>query len=116
MAIAEHIETLRAKPEHVRRRIAFWTSFSVTALIFMFWIGSFTSPGAATSAKLAAAPQSGMTASAASAVSAVPAPKASSPGRSIIAGVGAFGKDVWSLIFGTKKVIYSEVEVTPGSN
>ncbi len=101
MAFATHLETLRAKPEHVRRKIAFWTSFGVTALIFVFWLGSFSSAGKPVPP----------TSAVASAVE-----KTGSPAQSLIAGVGAFGKDVWSLIFGTKKVTYSEVQVAPGKN
>lgn len=37
-----HIEHLRSKPEHVKRRIAFFTSLGVTVLIFIFWAASFT--------------------------------------------------------------------------
>ena len=107
MAFQEHLETLRAKPEHVRRRIAFWSSFGVSALIFMFWIGSFSAPGVSASSQQAAAGtgQSALTASVAN----VP-----SPGSSLVAGIGALGKDVWELIFGTKKVTFSTVEVSPG--
>lgn len=37
-----HIEHLRSKPEHVKRRIAFLASLGVTVLIFIFWAASFT--------------------------------------------------------------------------
>ncbi len=37
-----HIEHLRSKPEHVKRRIAFVTSLVVTAIIFVFWVTSLT--------------------------------------------------------------------------
>lgn len=37
----QHIEKLRQKPEHVRRRIAFFTSLCFTSLIFAIWIGAF---------------------------------------------------------------------------
>ncbi len=103
MAIKDHIETLRAKPEHVRRRIAFWSAFGFSALVFMFWISSFKSLS--------------ITATAAQpTVAAVTADKAPSPGSSLVAGVGNLGKDIWELIFGAKKVEYSEVQVLPGSN
>ena len=97
MAIQDHLETLRAKPEHVRRRIAFWASFGTTALIFMFWLGSFSTSTTASTQAVAKAVD-----------------KTASPGQSMVAGVGALGKDVWELIFGSKKVTYSTVEVTPG--
>lgn len=57
------------------------------------------------STNLASSNQSALTASVAN----VP-----SPSSSLLAGVGAFGKDVWELMFGPKKVTYSEVVVTPG--
>ncbi len=37
----EHIERLKQKPEHVKRRIAFITSLCFTVFIFAVWIGSF---------------------------------------------------------------------------
>ena len=39
--IEKHIGRLRQKPEHVRKHIAFFTSFGITAIIFIFWIVSF---------------------------------------------------------------------------
>ena len=39
--IESHIGKLREKPDHVKKRIAFLTSFSITAVIFVFWIASF---------------------------------------------------------------------------
>ncbi len=97
MTFQINLENLRAKPEHVRKRIAFWSSFGITAIIFMFWLGSFsatvTTPNGAV----------------ADAVS-----KAGSPGSSLIAGVGDFFIDVKEMIFGAKKIKYSEVEVRAG--
>jgi hypothetical protein len=97
MALQTTLENLRAKPEHVRKRIAFWTSFGVTAVIFMFWLASFSITGT---------PAQGVVASAVE--------KAGAPGSSLIAGVGSFFIDVKEMIFGTKKVTYTEVEVRPG--
>lgn len=37
----EYLDNLRAKPDHVKRRIAFLSSTGVTVVIFMFWIASF---------------------------------------------------------------------------
>ncbi len=37
----EHIDRLRGKPEHIKRRIAFVTSLLFTVFIFAIWIGSF---------------------------------------------------------------------------
>lgn len=37
-----HLNRLRAKPDHVKRRIAFFASLGVTFIIFIFWIISFS--------------------------------------------------------------------------
>ncbi len=37
-----HLDNLRAKPDHVKRNIAFGTSLSITAIIFVFWVVSLT--------------------------------------------------------------------------
>lgn len=95
---SSYLENLRAKPEHVRRRIAFWSSFAFTAIVFAFWLGSFTgtfsngSVGTAISAAVG---------------------KAGSPGQSLVAGVGAFIGDLKDLVFGSKKIEYASVEVVP---
>lgn len=96
MSLQTTLENLRAKPEHVRKRIAFWSSFGITAVIFMFWLASFSMTGTPSTAI-------------ASAVE-----KAGSPGQSLIAGVGSFFMDIKDMIFGTKKIKYAEVEVTAG--
>ena len=36
-----HVENLRAKPEHIRKRFAFIVSFSISFIIFAGWIGSY---------------------------------------------------------------------------
>jgi hypothetical protein len=97
MTFQSHLENLRAKPEHVRKNIAFWTSLGVTAIIFMFWLGSFSVTGTT------------QTGSVANAVN-----KAGSPGSYLLAGVGDLFGDVKEMIFGTKKIKYSEVEVRGG--
>lgn len=97
MAIQAHLETLRAKPLHVRKRFAFWTSFGITAIIFVFWLASFTS---------ASTPAAGAVAKAVE--------KAGSPGSSLIAGVGSFFVDIKEMIFGTKKITYKEAIIAPG--
>ena len=98
MPLQAHLENIRSKPEHVRKRIAFWTSFSLTAVIFVFWLASFTTTfGTARNPTVAAT-----------------VAKAGSPGESLIAGVGDFFVDIKEMIFGSKKMTYSEVEVTGG--
>ena len=97
MAIQSYLENLRGKPEHVRKRYAFWSSLGITAIIAAFWVGSFslthTPPQRAVTAALE---------------------KAGSPGSSMIAGVGNFFADIKEMIFGTKKISYKEVVVKPG--
>lgn len=95
MTLQAYIQHLRTKPEVVRRRIAFWSSFGVTALIFAFWLASFTATVASPRDTSAVA-------------------KINTPGQSLIAGVGGFFVDIKDMIFGTKKVTYSDIEVSPG--
>ncbi len=97
MSIQTRLEGLRAKPERVRTRIAFWSSFGITAVIFMFWLASFTSIGT---------PASGAIASAVD--------KAGAPAQSLLASVGDFFLDIKDLFLGPKKIEYAEVEVTAG--
>lgn len=97
MALQSYLEALRAKPEQYRKRIAFWSSLGMTAVIFAFWLGSFSVAGF--SAKVAVS----------NAVA-----SAGSPSQSLVASVGSFFGDIKDIIFGPKKVIYSTVEVSPG--
>ena len=98
MDIQRYIDNLREKPEHIRKRYAFAGAFSITAVIFVFWIASFTTLGATSKAAVVAS------------VSMV-----ASPGQTLIASVGSFFVDIKDMIFGAKTITYSEVEVVPGS-
>ncbi len=99
MSFATYIENLRAKPEHERKRFAFWSSLCFTAIIAAFWLASFT----------------GINIGAESAVSSAVA-KAGTPAQSLVAGVGAFGGDVWTMLTGPKKISYAEIQVSPGKS
>ena len=96
MTLQAYITHLRTKPEHVRRRIAFWSSFGVTAVIFAFWLASFTTT--------IVSPQDSTSMA-----------QINTPGQSLVAGIGGLFGDIKDMIFGTKKVTYSEVEVSPGN-
>ncbi|MEA2715681.1 MAG: hypothetical protein QOG91_709 [Candidatus Parcubacteria bacterium] len=98
MSLESYLEKVRAKPEHVKKHISFWTSFGVTAVIFTFWVGSF-----------------GVFRNAAAGDVATTVRNAATPGQSLVAGVGSCVVDVKELIFGAKKVTYSSVEVLPGN-
>lgn len=94
----EYIENLKTKPEHVRKRFAFITSFSISAVIFLGWVASYgiNSSPVLTDNKdgksKVEAPVSSLTASA----------------------INIYG-DVKSIIFGSNKVDYSsQIEVTGG--
>lgn len=100
MAFGHHLENLRQKPEHIRKRIAFWSSFGITAIIFVFWLGSFSSFG------LTDTNGSG-------AIVAEKVQKAGNPGQSMVAAVGSLFTDIKEIIFGSKKVEYSSIEVFP---
>ncbi len=96
MTIQSYLETLRAKPEGARKQIAFWSSFGITAIIFVFWLASFNVFGAA-----------GTTV--AQAVN-----KAGTPSQSLIASVGGFFGDIKDLFFAPRKVTYTDIQVSPG--
>lgn len=101
MSLTSYVENLRERPEHVRRRHAFWYSFGFSAIVFLFWISSFTSIGigAKTNTQKAVVATT---------------EKIVTPGASLIAGVGSFANDIWSMIVAPKKVTYSAIEVLPG--
>lgn len=44
----QHLQHLRTKPDHVKQRIAFVTSLSISAIIFVFWIVSLSVGGIST--------------------------------------------------------------------
>ena len=97
MSIQTYITHLRGKPEHSRKQIAFWTAFSVTSVIFFFWIASFTSLSKTASQAVAHAVD-----------------QAGSPAQSLVASVGGFFGDLKDLVFSPRKVTYVDVQVTPG--
>jgi len=112
-SITTYIENLRQKPEHIRRRAAFWWSFGVTAIIVLFWLASFTNIGIgsfSSSSASGSAATSGQTASAADAGITV------TPGTSLASGIADFAGDVWSYLSGPKKVSFAEVKISAGKD
>src|SRR5438105_3016995 len=97
MTFERRLEALREKPEHVRRRIAFWTSFGITAVIALFWVASFTAT--------ITGEQNPVTKAVA---------EVSTPAQSLAAAAGNVITDLRDLIFGPKKIVYSTVQVSPG--
>ena len=95
--IEAHIERLRAKPEHIRRHIAFWTSLGITLVVFTFWIGSRTGVNESASTTIADAVN-----------------RAGTPASSLVASVGSLFGDIKDAIFTPKKVQYSNIEVRAG--
>ena len=98
MNLQAYLEELRGRSEHERRKIALWWSGGLTAIIFLFWISSMTVTQISARQAVSAAIQ-----------------KTDSPARSLVAGVGAFAGDIWSMIAGPKKITYSTIEVLPGN-
>ena len=80
MGIADYIEHLREKPEHVRNRYAFWTALGVTLVIAIFWVSSFSFTDFSSRHDSVAETVK----------------KVGSPGASMIAGVGDF---VFEILF-----------------
>ena len=97
MKIHSHLALLRSKPEHVRRRVAFWASFGITALIFVFWLASFSAVGLPASSSVAKA-----------------LGEVNTPAQSMVAAVGSLAGNLKDRIFGPKKVEFSTVEVMAG--
>lgn len=98
MSLITHIEKLREKPEHVRRRIAFWYAFGTTFAIFMIWLASFAPLGKVVPGGMALGTIG----------------QAETPTTSLVAAVGSFYTDIKELVFGPKKVKYSSVQILPG--
>lgn len=97
MSFQTHLENLRAKPEHIRKRYAFLISFGITAIIFVFWLSSFDFAPTSKDQSLAQVIE-----------------KVDTPGQSLVASVGSFFVDIKDIFLGPKKVEYSSVEVKPG--
>ena len=97
MTIEAYISNLKSQPAHIRQQIAFWSSFGVTVVIFLFWLASVT----------------GVTGSATSTV-AQAVDRAGSPAQSITASVGSLFGDIKDIFFAPKKITYSSIEVRPG--
>jgi hypothetical protein len=98
MRIERYLSELRTKPEHIRRRFAFWTSLGITFVIFVFWLSSFSRFGVASRM-----------------IVAYEVRKAGTPAESLVAAVGSFFVDIKDLVFGAKKMTYSSVEIAPGN-
>jgi len=97
MSIETYIEGLRAKPEHIRRHYALWSSLGMTAIIFAFWISSFSSFGSTSESAVARVVD-----------------KAGTPAQSLVASAADFLTDIRDLVFAPKKVTYPSVEVKAG--
>ena len=98
MSAKNYIDSLRARPETIRKQIAFWASLGITVVIFLFWLASMT----------------GVTSKASNAVAGV-VEKAGSPAQSLVASIGGVFVDIKDMIFTPKKVTYSNIEVRAGN-
>ncbi len=96
MSLYSYIEKVRERQPHEKQRFAFLWAFSLTAIIGLFWLGSFEFAGSAVKGSVSTV-----------------ADQVSSPGQALVAGVADFAGDVWSLITGPRKIVISEVEVLP---
>ncbi len=97
MSVESYIESLRAKPEHIRKRYAFWSALGITMVIFMFWLSSFS----IFNSKIGN-------------VAANVVNKTNTPTQSLVANVSSFFTDIKELIITPKKVKYSSIEAIPG--
>jgi hypothetical protein len=94
MSITSYIQHLRAKPEHVRNRISLFSALGITVVIAAFWLASFTSVGTSSKEAVTAAVS-----------------RAGTPLSSLTASVGSLASDLKDMIFGSRTIKYSEVEV-----
>ena len=94
MSWESYLENIRSKPEETRKRIAFWSSFGITAIIFVFWLASYDSAAWSTNSQLAK--------------------EAEPPAKSLTASAGAIFTDIKDMFFSPKKVVYPEIEVVGG--
>lgn len=94
----EHIENMRSKPEHIRKRYSFFVSFSISALIFVGWIASY---GFHKSPVLTDSSDSKS--------------KVEAPASALTASVSGLFDDLKSMFSGSNKVEYnSQIEVKGG--
>jgi hypothetical protein len=97
MTIQSYLEGLKAKSDGTKKQIAFWSSFGITAIIFVFWLASFSVFGNSTKTAVATAVN-----------------KVGTPSQSLVAGVGGFFGDIKDLFFSPRKVTYTDIQVSPG--
>jgi phosphotransacetylase len=97
MKTKSYLEKLKAKPEPVRRSIAFWTSFAITLIIMAFWVASITGVTDTTASAIANTLQ-----------------KTGTPAQSLMASAGGLFDDIKDIFFSPKKFTYSSVEVKAG--
>ena len=98
MSFQTFLDRMREKPEHIRRRTAFWGSFSVTVLVTAIWLASFTSLGQSAKSQVADVVN-----------------KAGTPVQSLVANIGSIFGEIRNELFGPKKINYSSVTVKPGN-
>jgi hypothetical protein len=110
----EHIEKMKGKPEHIRRKYAFVVSFSISALIFVGWIASYgfsNSPVLADTSANTTKDVNGAQTNSKETQSA----KVDSPISSLSASAVGVFDDVKSIIFGSNKTEYSsQIEIVGG--
>lgn len=99
MDFNSHLDNLRNKPPHIRQRIAFWSAFGFTFLIFIFWSASFSVSHNSKSVSLTKNLDN----------------KSNKPLQSMVAAAGSLYDSLRDSIFGAKKVEFSTVEVGPGN-
>ncbi len=97
MDIFQHIDRMKEKPEHVRKRFAFLVSFAITFVIFAGWMASY----GLKSSPILAKDQN----------------KVDKPVSSLTASVGDIWDDIKSMFSGSNKFEYSSdnLEVKGGS-
>ena len=95
----EHIENMKSKPEHIRKRYAFVVSFTFTMVILLGWLASY---GITSSPVLTDSNAKGET-------------KVDAPVTSLTASVGNIFNDLKTMFSSSNKVEYSsQIEVIGG--
>jgi hypothetical protein len=97
MSLQSFIDEISKKPDHIRKRYSFFISLGITAIIFIFWISSFS-----------------FVRSPAGEILSKKVDEVGTPAQSLVASVGSFFTDIKDIFFGPKKVEYTTIEVKPG--
>jgi hypothetical protein len=99
--VKKHLNTLRQKPEHIRKQIAFGVSSGITVVIILFWVVSLSASTSSTESDTS-----------------VQSPVASLSSSLTASASDAFApiKNLFMSFFPSGSAAKSSIEVVPGNN